>query len=52
VSRSPLDLLVPVVMYGAMLVWLSRRISWTQRLAIAAVTLAVIVCVLLFERGF
>ena len=51
-NRPPLDLVVPVVMYCAMLWWLSRRMSWTRLLAITAVTLALIIVVLAFERGF
>jgi hypothetical protein len=46
-----LDTLVPVVMCCAMLWWVSRRMSWTTRLAVTAVTLVVIVCILLFERS-
>jgi hypothetical protein len=45
------ELIVPVVMCCAMLWWIGRRLSWTARLAAAAVTLAVIICVLLVERG-
>ncbi len=47
-----LDTLVPVLMSCALLWWLSRGMSWTRRLAIVAVTLAVIVCVLLVERAW
>jgi hypothetical protein len=37
----------------AMLWWIGRRMSWTTRLAVTAVTLVVIICVLLLERrGF
>jgi hypothetical protein len=46
-----LDTLVPVMMCCALLWWLSRGMSWTRRLTIAAVTLAVIVCIVLVERG-
>ncbi|WP_249781057.1 hypothetical protein [Bradyrhizobium sp. dw_78] len=45
------DILVPVMMCCAMLWWIGRRLSWTRRLAVTAVTLAVIIGVLLFERG-
>lgn len=51
-SHTPFDIVVPVVMYCAMLWWLSRRMSWTRLLAITAVTLALIVAVLAVERGF
>jgi hypothetical protein len=51
-SRTPLDIVMPVVMYCAMLWWLSRRMSWTRLLAITVVTLALIVVVLLVERKF
>ena len=46
-----LDIIVAVIMGCAMLWWVSRGLSWTQRLATAAVTLAVIVVVVLFERS-
>jgi len=51
-SRTQLDFVMPIVMYCAMLWWLSRRMSWTRMLAITAVTLALIIVVLAFERGF
>lgn len=47
-----LDLLVPLLMYCALLWWVGRGLSWTARLAIAAVTLVLIVGVLLVERGW
>jgi hypothetical protein len=47
-----LDLIVPVVMYCALLWWVGRGLSWTARLATAAVTQVLIVCVLLVERGW
>ena len=46
-----LDLLVPVLMSCALLWWISRGMSWTRRLAVVAVTLAVIVAILLFENA-
>lgn len=46
-----LDVLAPVLMYCALLWWVGRRISWTKRLIVAAVTLALIALVLLVERG-
>jgi hypothetical protein len=37
----------------AMLWWIGRTMSWTTRLAVTAVTLVVVICVLLLERrGF
>jgi hypothetical protein len=45
------DILMPVLMGCALLWWVSRGMSWSSRLAVAAVTLATIVCVLLFERS-
>ena len=51
-SRTPLDIIMPIVMYCAMLWWLSRRMSWTRLLAITAVTLALILIVVAVERGF
>ena len=51
VDRSPLDILAPVLMYCALLWWIGRRMSWVQLLAVTAITLAVIILVLLFERG-
>ncbi|WP_167558551.1 hypothetical protein [Bradyrhizobium canariense] len=47
------EIIVPVVMCCAMLWWIGRGMSWTARLAVTAITLVVIICVLLFERrGF
>jgi hypothetical protein len=46
-----LDIIVPVVMSCALLWWVSRGMSWTARLAVAVVTLILIVCILLFERS-
>lgn len=45
------DILIPVLMSCALLWWIGRGIGWTAKLAVAAVTLAVIAAVLLFERG-
>jgi hypothetical protein len=47
-----LDIIVPVLMYCALLLWVGRGLSWAARLATAAVTLALIACVLLVERGW
>jgi hypothetical protein len=46
-----LDIVVPVIMGCALLWWVSRGMSWTRRLTVAAVTLAIIIVVLLFERS-
>jgi hypothetical protein len=35
----------------ALLWWVSRGMTWTTRLAVAAITLVLIVCILLFERS-
>jgi hypothetical protein len=47
----PLELIVPVVMGCALLWWIGRGMTWTTRLTVAAVTLVLIFCVLLFERS-
>ena len=47
-----LDIVVPVVMYCALLWWFSRGMSWTARLAIAALTLVLVVIVVLVERAW
>ena len=39
------------MMCCAMLWWVSRGMTWTIRLVVTAVTLALIVCILLFERS-
>jgi hypothetical protein len=46
-----LNILIPVVMGCAMLWWIGRRMSLTRRLIVTAITLAVIICILLFERS-
>jgi hypothetical protein len=51
VGALPLDIIVPVVMSCALLWWVSRGMSWTTRLVVTVVTLAVIICILLFERS-
>ena len=45
------DIIVPVIMGCAMLWWVGRGLNWTRRLVAAAVTLAVIIVVVLFERS-
>ena len=51
-NRTPLDIVMPVMMYCAMIWWLSRRMSRTRLLAITAVTLALVLIVIALERGF
>jgi membrane protein CcdC involved in cytochrome C biogenesis len=46
-----LDIIVPVVMSCALLWWVSRGMNWTTRLVVTAVTLAVVICIVLFERS-
>jgi hypothetical protein len=46
-----LHIIVPVIMSCALLWWVSRGMTWTRRLAVAAVTLVVIFCVVWFERS-
>jgi low affinity Fe/Cu permease len=50
-NRPPLEIIVPVLMYCAMLWWIGRRFSWTQRLAVTAVTLVLIIIIVLLQRG-
>jgi hypothetical protein len=50
-GRLQLELIVPVLMGCALLWWVSRGMTWTTRLTVAAVTLVLIFCVLLFERS-
>ena len=45
-----LDIIVPVVMSCALLWWIGHGMSWTTRLTVTAITLAVIICIVLFER--
>jgi membrane protein CcdC involved in cytochrome C biogenesis len=46
-----LDIIVPVIMSCALLWWVSRGMTWTTRLVVAAVTLGLIIFILLFERS-
>jgi phosphoglycerol transferase MdoB-like AlkP superfamily enzyme len=46
-----LDIIVPVLMSCALLWWVSRGMSWTTRLVVAAVTLLLILCIVAFERS-
>jgi hypothetical protein len=47
-----LNIIIPVLMSCALLWWVSRGMTWTRRLMVAAVTLVVIICVLLLERAW
>jgi hypothetical protein len=47
-----LDIVVPVIMCCALLWWFGQGMSWTRRAAITAVTLALIVGILWFEKSF
>jgi hypothetical protein len=52
--RGPLlqlNIIVPVVMSCALLWWVSRGMSWTTRLVVTAITLAVIIAVVLLDRS-
>ncbi len=46
-----LEIIVPVVMSCALLWWASRGMSWTTRLVVTIITLALIICIVLFERS-
>jgi hypothetical protein len=46
-----LDIIVPVLMSCALLWWVSRGMSWITRLTVAALALAVIICIVLIERS-
>jgi hypothetical protein len=50
-DRTPLDIIVPILMYCVILFWIGRRFTWTQRLTISVVTLTLILIVVLIERG-
>jgi hypothetical protein len=46
-----IEFIIPVVMCCALLWWVGRGMNWTTRLAVTAITLVVIVCVVLIERS-
>jgi hypothetical protein len=51
-SRLPsLDIIAPVIMSCALLWWVSRGMTWSMRLTIAAITLALIVVIVTIERS-
>jgi hypothetical protein len=45
------EIVVPVIMSCALLWWVSRGMSWSRRLTVAVITLAIVVCVIAFERS-
>lgn len=49
-GRLNIDLIAPVFISCALLWWVSRGMSWTTRLVVTAITLAVVICIVLFER--
>jgi len=52
-GRLNIDLIAPLFISCALLWWVSRGMSWTTRLVVTAITLAVVICIVLFERrGF
>jgi hypothetical protein len=46
-----IDIIAPVFISCALLWWVSRGMSWTARLMVAAITLVAIIGILLFERS-
>jgi hypothetical protein len=46
-----LNIIVPIVMCCALLWWVGRGMSWTTRLVVTAITLAVIIVIVMFERS-
>jgi hypothetical protein len=46
-----LDIIVPVIMGCALLWWVGRGMNWVARLVVAAITVVVIVCIVVFERS-
>jgi hypothetical protein len=46
-----LEIIAPVFMGCVLLWWVSRGMSWSQRLTVAVITLVVILALLLIERA-
>jgi hypothetical protein len=46
-----LDIIVPVLMSCVVLWWVSRGMRWTTLLAVVAVTLILVFCIVFFERA-
>lgn len=44
------EILVPLLMGCALLWWIGKGMTWPTRIAVIAVTLAIVVGVVLFER--
>jgi hypothetical protein len=45
------NIIVPVAMCCALSWWVGRGMSWTTRLVVTAITLAVIIVIVMFERS-
>lgn len=45
------DIIVPLLAGAALIWWIGRGLTWTQKLMVAAVTLAIVMAVVFFERG-
>lgn len=50
-DRVSLEIVVPVLMSCALLWWISRGMSWTNRLIVAVITLVVVVIVVAIEQA-
>jgi len=46
-----LDIIVPVLMSCVVLWWVSRGMSWSKLLVVAAVTVILVFCIVFFERS-
>ena len=46
-----LEIIVPVLMSAALLLWVGQGMSWSRKLTVAAATLVVIVVVVVIERS-
>ena len=46
-----LEILVPVLMSCVLLWWVSRGMTWSMRLTVAAITLVIVFCIVWFERS-
>ena len=47
----PLEIIVPVIMSCALLWWISRGMTWSMRLGVAAVTLVIVIVIVAIERA-
>lgn len=50
-DRVSLQIVVPVLMSCALLWWISRGMSWTNRLIVAAITLVVVIVIVAIEQA-